>query len=250
MSNILTNIKDFDEYVEYYPINEGLRDGSQSKCNQIFSKGPTIKFSDGQSVEPAEIVKVVNDAINYLAEDFQTTFRFAQRINIIFLRYSSKIKTMAVDENMNMYINASFVYHTLQMNKELVAVVIMHEVMHVLFNHIERGKNWLAAKGKPLNKTTNYETNLAADIEVNQTLVRLRLTTANVIRNVIHGLYLTGKKGDLGVNTNVVPMETILDNDEYMTWLKGMCPPDLDPDDEKINKKEGRYRVFSVSLLF
>lgn len=234
---MLINIKDFDNYVKYYPINEGLKDGSQSKCNQIFAKGPTIKFTDGQSVEPSAIVKVVEDAIVYLAEEFQTTFRFAQRINIIFLRYSSRIKTMAVDENMNMYINASFVYHTLQMNKELVAIVIMHEVLHVLFNHIERGKNWLAANGKPLNKSTNHDTNLAADIEVNQTLVRLRLTSANVISNVIHGLYLTGKKGDLGVNTNVVPMETILNNEEYMNWLRSMSPESLDPDDEDKNKK-------------
>ena len=93
-------LKDFKDFNS---VNESLTNGSQSVCNQAFINGGIITFSDGNSVHPKEIVKVCDDAINELAEDFSRTFKFVSRINIIFLRESSRIKTMAVDKNMNMY---------------------------------------------------------------------------------------------------------------------------------------------------
>lgn len=222
-------LKDFKDFNS---VNESLTNGSQSVCNQAFINGGIITFSDGNSVHPKEIVKVCDDAINELAEDFSRTFKFVSRINIIFLRESSRIKTMAVDKNMNMYINASFVYHTLQMNKEYVGAVIMHEVFHVLYDHIQRGSNWVAAQGKALTPQLHHDNNLAADIEVNQTLVRLGVISAEDLTNTINGLYLRSLKKE-GSSTDIIPMETILENEEYMTKLRNMCPPPVDPDKQQ-----------------
>ena len=231
MESKLINIRDFDTFVLGNKLFESLTNGDQSICNKAFAKGAPIFFSNGKSVTPREIVDVVTDAIKYLSEDFSRTFRFAQRINIIFLRDSERIKTMAVDEHMNLYMNASFIYNFLKMNKELIGAVIMHEVFHCLFNHIERGKNWLMSKGKPLNPQTNHDNNLAADVEVNQTLVRLNVISEDDLRNKIHGMYLSNKDArSIGSHTKVIPMETILNNDSYMKKLREMCPSPVNPD--------------------
>ena len=231
MESELINIRDFDTFVLGNKLFESLTNGDQSICNQAFANGAPITFSNGKSVTPREIVNAVNNAIKYLSDDFSRTFRFAKKINIIFLRNSERIKTMAVDEHMNLYMNASFIYNVLEMDKELIGAVIMHEVFHCLFNHIERGKNWLMSKGLPLNAQTNHDNNLAADIEVNQTLVRLNVISEDDLRNKIHGMYLSNKDArSIGSHTKVIPMETILNNDSYMKKLREMCPSPVNPE--------------------
>lgn len=227
----LSNIRDFDSYIEYHSLNESLTDGSQSVCNKAFINGGIITFADGTSVHPKEIVNAVNEALTYLADQYARTFKFGNRLNIIYLAHSTKFKTMAVDQYMNLYMNAGFIFHTLKMDKHLIAAVIMHEVLHVLFNHIERGKNWLGAKGKSITNATWNDNNLAADVEVNQTLVRLGIIDENNLINTIHGMYLLNLEDDQrGSRTNVIPMEIILDNEKYMNKLRSKHPAEPDPE--------------------
>ena len=233
MDRKLSIIQDFDTFINARHLNEGLMDGMQNRCNQIFIDSGPITFEDGTSVNPKEIVNAVDKALQYLFSEFTRTMKFGSRLNVIYLRDSGQIKTMAVDENMNLYMNAGFIYHTLKMDRELIAAVIMHEVFHVLYNHIQRGKNWLAANGKPSTPQTHHDNNLAADIEVNQSLVRLGIIEKEKLVNEIHGLYLDQKYEQ----KTVVPMENILDSDEYMNRLREMCPPPVDPDDEKSNEQ-------------
>ena len=221
----LVSIKKFDDYV--IALNEDLVHGEQSALNKAFINGGPIEFEDGSSVTPKEIVTAVNSALMWLNSEYSRTFTFAKNtLNIIYLAHSRKIKTMAVDKNMNLYMNAGFIFHTLKMDKELIAAVIMHEVFHALFNHIDRGSNWLMAKGKSKTKQTWHDTNLAADVEVNRTLIKIGLITEERLVNEIKGMYL--KKADSG--RDIVPMEIILDDEEYMNKLRSMCPPDPDPE--------------------
>lgn len=220
----LNDIKKFDEY---HSINEDLIHGEQNACNRAFLNGGLIEFKDGSSVTPREIVNAVNDALSYLNSEYSRTFKFAKEtLNIIYLAHSNKYKTMAVDKYMNLYLNAGFVYSTLKMDKILIAAVIMHEVFHALFNHIERGTNWLSSKGKSKNAQTWHDTNLAADVEVNRMLVKVGLIEAERLVNEIRGLYLETKSG----NRDVVPMEVILNDEDYMNKLRSMCPPPADPE--------------------
>lgn len=229
----LHNIKDFESYV-YDTLNEDLVHGEQNACNRAFINGGVITFPDGSSVYPKEIVDAVNKALMYLNSEYSRTFTFAKNtLNIIYLAHSQRIETMAIDENMNLYLNAGFVYNVLKMDTNLIAAVLMHEVFHALFNHIERGSNWLAAKGKSNTPQTQHDNNLAADIEVNQTLVRTGIIDEDRLVNEIHGLYLKNVGGDFGQNTNVVPMEVILNDEKYMAKLRSMCPPPPDPNQAK-----------------
>ena len=234
--NELVNIKTYDEYLT---LNEDLIHGEQSICNKAFINGGPIEFADGSSVKPEEIVKAVNYALMYLNLEFPHTYDFAsETLNIIYLAHSNRIKTMAVDKHMNLYMNAGFIYHVLKMDKVLIGAVIMHEAFHALFNHIERSTNWLAAQGRPKNAQTWHDTNLAADVEVNQTLVRSRVISEDRLINEIHGLYLKNMDGEGGIFTNVVPLEIILGNEKYMKKLREMCPPPPDP--ERHSKDDGK----------
>ena len=220
----LTNIKDYDSYVEHL-LDESLLDGSQSACNKAFLNLGTLTFADGSSVTSREIVQAVEDALAYLRSEYRKTFIFGdETLNIVYLAHSNKYKTMAVDAHMNMYLNAGFVFHILKMDKVLIASVIMHEVFHALFDHIERGKNWLVAKGKPQNEQTWHDTNLAADVEVNRTLTKVGIIDEDRLINEIKGIYLKSDTRD------IVPMEQILDNEELMNKLRSMCPPPVDPE--------------------
>ncbi len=220
----LTNIEDYDSYVEHL-LDESLLDGSQSACNKAFLNLGTLTFADGSSVTTKEIVQAVEEALAYLRSEYRKTFIFGdETLNIVYLAHSKRYKTMAVDAHMNMYLNAGFVFHILKMDKVLIASVIMHEVFHALFNHIERGKNWLVAKGKPQNEQTWHDTNLAADVEVNRTLTKVGIIDEDRLINEIKGIYLKSDTRD------IVPMEQILDDEELMNKLRSMCPPEIDPE--------------------
>lgn len=229
--NQLENIKKYDEYCS---LNENLLGAERKEINRAFLKGEPIVFADGSSVKREDIVRVVTDAIQLLADQYTRTFEFANRtLNIIYLAHSAKYDTMAVDKNMNLYLNAGFVYNVLKMDPELIAAVIMHEVFHALFKHIERGENWLAANGKSKTASTWHDTNLAADIEVNQSLVKANLITEERLINEIKGLYLKNKDFQ-GTRTNVLTMEMILNDEDMMRKLREMCP---DPDDPETRKQ-------------
>ena len=219
-------IKNFNEY---RLITESISDGHQSEINAAFRNLGVITFNDGRTVTPDEVIDVFQKAIDYLKLECPKTFYFGNKtLSIIYLVHSKKYKTMAVDSHMNLYVNVGYVFNYLKMDPELIAAVLMHEVFHITYDHIERGKNWLAAMGKPVNKANWHDTNLAADVEVNQSVIKAGITTEDKLVNEIHGIYL--KSGNRGGMPSVATLEMILNNEEYMNILRRMCPPDIDPE--------------------
>lgn len=152
-----------------------------------------------------------------MAEEFRTYYSFAQDSNIIYLVNDPSCTTMCVDESMNIYMDALFIYNQLEMNPQYVATVIMHEIFHIIYNHIERGKNWLSAKGKLINKENFFDTNLAGDVEVNTTLINKNFIDKETFINKLGALFLDKTNGD---KTNL-PMEDILENEKLMNILRG-----------------------------
>lgn len=212
----LSYLKNFNDYTSYV-LNESLGDAGQKAINRAFLNMNEIPLSNGEIIYPKDIVKVVNEAISWIAEEFRTYYSFAKDCNIIYLVNEPRCDTMAVDQYLNMYMDVLFIYKNLKMNPELVAAVIMHEILHVVYNHIERGKNWLSANGRPLNDANFKDTNLAADIEVNTTLVNKHIIAEERLINEIHGLFL--KKNESKTNLS---MEYILENEKLMDKLRSM----------------------------
>jgi len=219
------------KYDDYFQLNESFDGSTKNPRNRAFINCGVIKFQDGTSVTPQEIIDVFTKAYQRLSVECPKTFYFANKtLNIIFLPHSSIYRTMAVDKNMVMYINAGFVFHQLKMDPDLVGAVIMHEALHALFNHVNRGFNWLASKGRAKTAANWHDTNLAADVEVNQTLVKTSVITAERLVNEIHGIYLKNPNSYASRDVNVLTMEMILNNEELMNKLRNMCPPPIDPE--------------------
>ena len=222
--NNLNYIKSYENYSNELKtiINEGLEDAGQDSLNRAFLNMGPIPLSNGKSIKPRDIVIAVQKAIDFLASEYRTYFSFVRdNVNIIYLINCPQCRTMAVDANMNMYMDVLFIYKNLKMDPELIGAVIMHEIFHILYNHIERGKNWLSANGKNI-ETDFFDTNLAGDIEVNTTLVKKNIISRERLINELHGLFLDQVHSN-GNTIDVIHMEAILENEKIMAKLRSMA---------------------------
>lgn len=216
-------IKDYDSFTvsDCVSINEGIQDGGATVINKAFIEHGPIELSNGEFIEPKEIVNVVKKTINeYLAYNWGSFFSFVKNFTIIYIWNDPNCHTMCVDNHLNIYMDALFIYRDLKMDPKLIGAVIMHEIFHVVYNHLERGRRWLVSKQKTLNSKTAYENNLAADIEVNTSLVLKNIITRERLVDEIHGLFLKE------LSSNVPPMEEILEDERLMNKLRNMCPFD------------------------
>lgn len=210
-------IKDFDSFLSNAcAINEGLMDNGKTIKRAFIKRGSRV--INGVEVDPEKVIDAVEDAILNLSFDFGSFFKFVNNFTIIYFWFDKHCKTMCVDDHMNIYISVPFVKFGLKMDKKLIGAVIMHEILHVAFNHLDRGKRWLITKNKPLTKETAHDNNLAADIEVNIALLKKNVIMVDELVGEIEGLYLKEYSG------SVPPMETILEDDEAMKKLRAMCP--------------------------
>lgn len=214
--NYLNQLTYFKDFIPQDLLNEGLMDAGQTAINRAFRNMGDIPLSNGSVIKPSNIIKVVESAIEWIYVEFPTYYSFARDANVIYMINNPMCHTMCVDEHLNIFMDVLFIYKNLKMDKDLVAAVIMHEIMHVIYNHIERGKNWLSANGKPLDQKNMRDTNLAADVEVNTTLVNKTIISQQRLTGEIHGLYLPKR------NAANMPMESILDNEELMNKLRAM----------------------------
>ena len=221
--NNLNYLKSYENYSDELQtiINEGLLEAGQNKLNNAFRNMGPIPLSNGEFINPQDIINVIKETIMFLSEEYRTYFSFVKDVNIIYLINCSQCRTMAVDANMNMYMDVLFIYKNLKMDKELIGAVIMHEIFHIIYNHIERGKNWLSAHGKNI-ETDFFDTNLAGDIEVNTTLVKKNIISKERLINEIHGLFLD-KVNDNGNRIDVLNIEAILENEKMMEKLRSMA---------------------------
>ena len=207
-------IKNFENYI----INEGIEDAGANVINKAFMSRPPIDMGNGEIVERKKIVKTVRDAITFLSFDWGSFFKFVSNFTIVYILDCPGCQTMCVDDKMNIWIDARFIWVDLKHDPKLVGAVLMHEIFHVVYNHIERGQRWVVSQNKQMTPETNHDTNLAADVEVNVSLVRKGIIKKDTLKNEIRGLYLDK------LENNVPPMESILEDEKLMNELRKMHP--------------------------
>lgn len=245
----LTNLKSLDDFTlnGYKKIVESLGDGGVNAFNRIFKEGPDIVLVNNLTGEKliykrSDIVDAVQKAVeDKMQYHFSTYFTFVKDFSIIYLLGCKDMTTMAVDDHMNLYIDAVFVARDLKMDPDLICAVLMHEIFHVVYNHVERSKNWLSARNLPLNKKNMLEMNMAGDIEVNTTLVRKNIISIDRLENEIHGLYLRE------IKENILPMEAIRENEKYMNELRNQCNQ---PENNNGDGKNGEEQTITTTKEF
>jgi len=207
-------------YIESYSIfkilNESLLSDDQRMVNKAFlnmaDPETGLCMWDGELIKPKDVVDVINETLNYMQDEWPYWYSYFMDFSIIWSSKSGlQVDTMAVDDNMNLYINPLFVQKYLKNKVEYTQFVLMHEMMHVVFNHVRRSKNYL--NNSPIARTWR-DTNLAGDLEINTFLVLLNVITRSEIENEIGGGVILDE-----VN-RVITLEDILDSDDLMNKLK------------------------------
>ena len=240
--NLLKNLLSFEEYSNI--LNESLLGNSQQKVNRIFaSKGKIELLPSGEIIDAKDIVDVVMESVGYIASEWTSIYNYAKNATIFYTFNNPSCQTMQVSENLEIYVSANFVHDVLKMDSKYVQAVLMHEIFHVLYDHIKRGKDWLASQGKEVNAQTHMDNNLAADIEVNATLVNKGIVEATELRDVIHGLFLKKKSDDYSTNyIDVISMENILEDDEAMNKLRHMVNYPWPQDSPEYKEQQERQK--------
>ena len=126
----------------------------------------TIKCLDGQVID---MVKLLNDQsrAQVALVNLIPAFRgFVGRLRFI---YTFKVETQATD-GYNILVNPQFTYN---LSMEEKVFVMAHEIMHCLLNHLRRGKGHDPMKS-----------NIAADYEVNITLVEMGIASIAAIKKI------------------------------------------------------------------
>lgn len=129
----------------------------------------TIVCPDGQVID---MVKLIDDQYRAMAALTHLAPMFGGFISKLRFIYTFQISTQATD-GFNIFVNPQFTYNLDLTGKTFV---MAHELMHCLLNHMRRGKG-----------LDHQRSNIAADYEVNITLVDIKLFKEETI-NKIGGL--------------------------------------------------------------
>ena len=113
----LINLKSLDDFTlsGCKKIVETLGDGGVNAFNRVFKEGPDIVLVNNLTGEKliykrSDIVDAVQKAIeDKMQYHFSTYFTFVKDFSIIYLLGCKDMTTMAVDDHMNLYIDAVFI---------------------------------------------------------------------------------------------------------------------------------------------
>lgn len=154
--------------------DENQVSGAEVRAMSRDSKGKkwedydTIKCLDGTIIDMKQLVRdqaSAKAALIHLEPMFAT---FANMLNIV---YTFRIRTQATD-GYHLFVNPQF---TAELTFTEKVFVMAHECMHCVFDHMRRGRQ---------AGHDHRRSNVAADYEVNQTLVDLGLFKAETIKNI------------------------------------------------------------------
>ena len=148
--------------------------GAERQSMERDSKGKrwedydTIVCLDGTHINMAKLLQEQAKAKAALIHLEPMFAAFANRLQVV---YTFRIKTQATD-GFHLFVNPQF---TNDLTFEEKVFVLAHECMHCVLDHMRRGRQ----AGHDSKKS-----NIAADYEVNQTLVDLGLFSASTIQKI------------------------------------------------------------------
>ena len=189
----------------FKPIKEGAFDVYAGSTRTKWEDIDVIELEDGSTIDMRELQKQQRLAKAALSNQLPHVGILAEKLRFI---YTFKVPTQATD-GYNVFVNPEF---TNNLSLEGKIFVMAHELMHCILNHVRRG----IAKGATMPKA-----NIAADYEVNQTLVNMGLSSESFVKNEIHG-YIDKKWSKIG-------FEEIYDKMTDDDWKSNQQPQTGDP---------------------
>lgn len=230
MKNYVLNSSDFDLVTERNRTNRG---GNAEALIQL----GRIRMSDNKVVEGREFVKVVNSALAFFEAKYPFEYRYISGSPVIYLLDNGVCSTMAVDDRGVLYINVGFLYNKapygLEMQPGSVCNILYHECMHTFLSHVRRS---IAFNEKNSDQKMSWQDmNIAADLEVNGTMVVDKVCTKN-FWEMYKGCYYDDVVG--------LPMESIAKYYKHIINHFKNQPPML----RKSNENDGEESVIGNGM--
>lgn len=203
MKNYVLNSDDFSLVNERKRTKN--REGNATDLIQLGKIFINDGTEDGAIVEGREFVKVVNSALAFFEAKYPFEYKYISGSPVIYLLDDSFCNTMAVDDRGVLYINVGFLYrkapYGLDMKAGSICNILYHECMHTFLSHVRRSIVFNEKHND--QKLTWKDMNIAADLEVNGTMVVDKVCTENFWE-----LY----KGCYDKSVVGLPMESIVAN--------------------------------------
>ena len=145
-----------------------INEANLNRGGQRWEDVDFIELPDGEMIDMKKLIKDQRLAKAALNTRLPHIGILAEKLRFI---YTFEVDTQATD-GYNVFVNPKF---TNDLTIEGKMFVMAHELMHCLLNHVRRGK---------VINAMNMKGNIAADYEVNQTLVDLGLVTEKFIKEL------------------------------------------------------------------
>lgn len=178
MKNYVLNSDDFSLVNERKRTNREGNAAALIQLGKIFINDGT---KNGATVEGREFVKVVNSALAFFEAKYPFEYKYISGSPVIYLLDDSFCNTMAVDDRGVLYINVGFLYkkapYGLDMKAGSICNILYHECMHTFLSHVSRSIVFNEKHND--QKLTWKDMNIAADLEVNGTMVVDKVCTEN-----------------------------------------------------------------------
>ena len=145
------------------------------------------EFGNAKCV-PNDVVRCLNSAIGVANFRFPHLSKLLSSFNIIILpKYSNICRTMGVNsESKTLVMCAAFVANELSYDYKNIAVIILHETLHIFLNHKKREDNY---KKNHKDYISYPNGNIAMDYEVNQILINERICKPEFFTEIVPGCY-------------------------------------------------------------
>lgn len=179
-----------DIYKKIYgdKLFESVVDSSSGNTEVILKQGTYPMYVDALKkvvdVDLKVIVNAVNSALGNLASEYDFMYQYIKWSRPMYVLGDPRDKrvihkTMAVDNNGNLWMNVHFIYNNLDCDKDKIFGILFHELMHNFLNHIDRAKDIkspedmasLAAVSPKLAENEHLKQNICMDYEVNCNMV-------------------------------------------------------------------------------
>lgn len=169
-------------------VNESILDASAGNTASVLKLGSIKMYVPSLDkivdIELKPIVNAVNNALGDISYKYEFMYDYIKNSRPQYVLSSPSDprtvhKTMAVDDNGNLWMNVHFIYNDLNCDSKKIFGILFHELMHNFLDHIERSKKVFSMDARKklydINPTLlTHETikqNLCADYEVNCNMV-------------------------------------------------------------------------------
>lgn len=192
----------YDDLIYRMMFQQNQNSLIQDDIDQKFSDKGILEFTEGGQVDARQIVSVVSTVLERIKQEYDYFYRkFLRKTLILYIYNNPNIRTLTVDECNNVYVNANYLYNTLNLNANLIFALFMNGVYRIDYHQFVDERKFLY-RGMPkftwgngrqkqpvgLTRPLHHDLNIALDLQVNATLLQSEIIAYEILKNKMNAI--------------------------------------------------------------